>query len=87
MPADDVVFDTTCLLYMAATGHDDLLEQRYRGRAYVPTEVVAELERGEAAHGFNCGRFLAAAWWTPVPIDDPADHAEFFSLARAAYTS
>ena len=48
MPTGEVVFDTTCPLYFAATGHGDILGEWYAGWCYLPEEVRAEIERGEA---------------------------------------
>jgi predicted nucleic acid-binding protein len=82
MPVGEIVFDTTCVLYMAATGHDDLLAERYAGRSYLPDEARREIEDGEAEHGHNCARVLRASWWKPLAIAEPEDQALFFELLQ-----
>ncbi|MBL7202553.1 MAG: hypothetical protein ISS56_20650 [Anaerolineae bacterium] len=45
----DYIFDTTVLSNSAAVGYADLLEQRYRGKAYTTVEVSDELRKGVKA--------------------------------------
>ena len=80
MPSGESVFDTTCVLYFALTRHDDLLEEQYVGRCYLPNEVVVEIERGKAEHGYNCSGLLKASWWQLLAITEPTDQALFFKL-------
>lgn len=82
VPANEVVFDTTCPLYFTATGHDHLLAERYAGRSYLPDEVRREIERGESTHDYNCTRLLAASWWRALAITEPEDQELFFRLLR-----
>lgn len=79
-PDGELVFDTTCGLHFAAAGHDHLLEERYVDRSYFSNEAVAEIERGEAAHGHNCARLLRATWWRELRITEPDDIALFNEL-------
>lgn len=45
----DYIFDTTVLPNFAAAGRLNLLEQRYRGTAYMTVEVSDELRKGAKA--------------------------------------
>jgi predicted nucleic acid-binding protein len=82
MPSGELVFDTTCPLYLTAAGHEHLLAERYGGRCYLPDEARAEIERGEAEHNYNCRRLLTASWWRPLAIREPEDQALFFELLQ-----
>ncbi len=82
MPAGEIIFDTSCLLHLTAVGHENLLEERYGGRCYIPDEVETEIKRGEVDHRFKCARLLQASWWKPLSITDPDDQALFFDLLR-----
>jgi predicted nucleic acid-binding protein len=52
MPDPDYIFDTTVLSNFAEAGRLDLLEARYRDKAFVTIEVSDELRRGIHA-GYN----------------------------------
>lgn len=80
LPTGDLVFDTTCGLYLAATGHDYLLAERYGGRAYFSNEAIKEMRRGEISHGHNCASLLRADWWRELSIHEVEDLILFNGL-------
>ena len=60
-PSTEWIFETTVLSAFALTGHLDLLERRYGGRAHWCVEVQHEVMRGVAAFP-ALGAIIGAAW-------------------------
>lgn len=79
--AGGFIFDTTCLNYFALTGNALLLEQRYRGRAFVSRDVVRELRNGSVEHP-ELGGIIAAEWFEILRLEEPEDLAEYGRLLK-----
>lgn len=82
MPGGGIVFDTTSVLYLTIAGHDNLLADRYGGRAHIPAEVIEELVRGETTNGGNCARLLDGGWYRVAKVEEIEDVQLFLSLLR-----
>jgi predicted nucleic acid-binding protein len=83
----DAIFDTTALSNFAAAGRIDLLESRFRGRAFVTAEVADELRSGVNAGYTYLNALLdgidvvnPAGWLCVLSASSPEEHrlrAEF----------
>ena len=76
-----LIFDTSCLNYFARTDNLSLLEDRYQGRAFVPAEVIAELEAGVDDHP-ELASIIGAGWYEVLRLEEPDDLILFSNLLK-----
>jgi len=73
------IFDTTCLNYFALTGQLHLLETRYGNQAYIPREVLSEIEDGIKNHP-QLRKILGVGWLKILRLEEPEDLIDFERL-------